>query len=61
MFKLINLIVLLKLFTHFEFDACNTFQKNWDSGMFCTLLHHMSFKQHSVSVWEVRTLNVEAL
>ena len=31
MFKLIN-FVFLQIFTHFEFDACNTFQKSWDRG-----------------------------
>ena len=32
MFKLINFIVFLEIFTHFEFDACNAYQKSWDSG-----------------------------
>uniref|UniRef100_A0AAR2IP33 Transmembrane protein 63A n=1 Tax=Pygocentrus nattereri TaxID=42514 RepID=A0AAR2IP33_PYGNA len=31
MFKRINFIVL-QIFTHFEFDACNTFQRSWDRG-----------------------------
>ena len=32
MFKLINCVVFFQIFTHFEFDACNTFQKSWDRG-----------------------------
>lgn len=27
MFKLINFIVFLQIFLHFQFDHCNTFQK----------------------------------
>ena len=32
MFKLINFILSLEIFTHFDFDGCNTFQKSWDRG-----------------------------
>ena len=32
MFKLINSIVFLQIFAHFEVDACNTFQNSWNSG-----------------------------
>ena len=30
------------------------FQKSWDGGMFTTVFHRLFFKQHSVSVWELR-------
>jgi len=32
MFKLINFVVFLQIFTHFEFDTSNTFQKSWNRG-----------------------------
>lgn len=32
MFKLINVNRFLQIYTNFQFDACNMFQKNWDRG-----------------------------
>ena len=32
MFKLKNKYIFVQIFTHFEFDACDTFQKSWDRG-----------------------------
>ena len=44
MFKLINLIVFVQRYFHFELDVCNMFQKSWDRGMFTTVLHHFPFE-----------------
>ena len=41
MFKLTNFIVFLQFVTHYELDACKTFQKNWDWGMFTTVLQDL--------------------
>ena len=37
--KLINFIVFLQIFTHFEFNACNMFQKSTHSTFFSTTLN----------------------
>lgn len=43
MFKLMDFIVFLRIFTRFEFDSCNTFQQSQDRSMFTSGLHHLSF------------------
>ena len=32
MFKLINFIASVQIYTHFDLDVCNTFQNSWDGG-----------------------------
>ena len=32
LFKLINFIVFVQIYSHFELDVCNTFQNTWDGG-----------------------------
>ena len=51
MFKLINFIVCVQIFTYFEFDFCNTFQNSWDVAL--------CYFTVPFTVWELRTLIVE--
>lgn len=36
-----------KIYIYFDFEACNAFQKSWESGMFDIVLYHLC-------VWELK-------
>lgn len=60
MLNLINFIVFSLIYTYSEFDTYK-FTKNWDRSMLTIDFYNLIFKQHSVNIWDLRTLTSEIL